>query len=229
MNVALRKMNMGLLNVITSLATTVGVDKFPFTGWLASSRVQREVKIGEFDDVGEYNLRKHDEAVGVSSAAGTWDAGDRIVISSIKDFSPSGAVMMLSPEAKRLLVTDDAFAQFPTDFFPQDALVKDRVEERHYSTLAHACQTMMIWYTTKHSGPVSSCVPNITLHTLHQGPIQVHAYQTYWFGNTGIDGGAICEFVRMEDVSASASAVVICANAEQEARAAEAIMALGNK
>jgi len=227
MNMALRKMNMGLLNKVSSFSKTIGIDKFSFMNWLTSSQIQREVKIGEFDDVGEYILRKHDEAAGVSSAAGTWDAGDRILLSTINEFAPSGTVFMLSPEAKRLLVTDAMFAKFPTDFFPQDVVVRDRVEERHYNALAHACQHLIPGYTTKHSGPMSSCTPNITLQTL-QGPIQVYAYQTYWFGNTGTDGGCVCEFVRTEDVSASASAVVVRASAEEEARAARALVALAD-
>jgi len=220
MCIAQRKMNMGLIYVVSGFAARVGLTSyFP----MVFSEIRREVKVGEYDDVPEYILRKHDEAVGVTSAAGGWDA-DRIILISNREYD-TGSQFILSPEARRLLVTEEAFASFPTDFLAHDKLVQDRLETKDYNAVACANLQMLPAYKTKHSGPLSSCVQNVTLHTL-QGPIQVHVYQTLWFGNTGYDGLGIEEFVPVDRVSASATARVMHTTPQDEARAAQTMMAL---
>ena len=224
LSMAYKKMNMTLLSVASSFAMKVGfAEYFPV---LCSRRVLRDVKVGVYDDVPSHVLRSHDKAVGVSpSAAGQWnnDTGRMILISQ-KEFDASGALIVLSPEARRLLVRDEEFSGLTTVFNPHDNIASSVLETSDYSAISHADVVSVTQYETKFSGPRTVCTPNVTLHTLEGGRVPTHAYTTLWFGHTGYDGCYIFEFVPVERVSPAATATIIRATKAEEEQAARAMV-----
>lgn len=227
MSMASRKMNIKLLNIASSFALRCRfAHYFPV---LCSPQVVRDVKIGEYDDIPSHVLESHDEAVGVSSsAAGNWnnDTG-RMILVSQKEFDRSGALLVLSPEARRLLVSEEDFPKMNTVFNPHDYIRDSVLDEKDINASTHASTVTVVEYKTKFSGPLTKCVPNIMVHTLN-GSVRAHSYQTIWFGRTGYDGCYIQEFVPVDKVSGAATAPEIRATAEEEDIAARAMISFKN-
>ena len=222
MTLAVRKGKVGLMHIATSLATAIGFNSyFPI---FSSKRVFRDVKVGEYDTIPAWVMRKHDEAIGApATAAGAWNhESDRMFVGQYKEFDSSGAVFFISPEARRLLVSDDMYAEFPTTIQPMDLVVNFIFGDQGYTAISGANMSMGKDYTTQLAGPLSRVVKNLKIMT-HQGPIKVHSYQTMWLGYTGYDGVWVQELVPVDKESPTAKAEDIAVK-EEEAQAAQAMM-----
>jgi len=226
--IALEKASYGLMLKVSALISTInGLGFFSLPSYTPCP-VRREVVVGAYEAADKFIFDKHDDAVGVSaSAAANWNDYNRIVLISHSEYT-NNAKFILSPTARRLLCTDEDIAAFSTGYNAHNKLVQDRLETSDYHATAHANIVTMTKYNTKHAGPLSSCVEDITLHPLRGGPLRCHVYQTLWFGNTGYDGICVQEFVPLDKVSPTAKATIIRSTKRDEERAAQALIGFVN-
>ncbi len=199
----LRKGCWGLCSAVSWLATYTGVPGMDFlSSFFSRSLPERTYQVGDFEHLSPYVMQKHDEMVRpkVAGASVRWskdNIGGRILFTSYKEHVLGEAIVSSSPRYHQIFVTETNEQIFKNHssvpFFDSGKYMYDKDD---FARCTSAATKIMVEYETFSSGPITKCIPDVTLHQPPNAPIRGCIFITFMLAGTqGLDGVGIHEFV----------------------------------